>query len=195
MKTKSKILIVVGALLLSAMYFMPLWVISLDAPQYPEGLGIHIWINKMTGANPHDLKNINNLNHYIGMKAIEPDSIPELKVMPWVVRFIMIFGIVTAVLGKKKLLTALLLIFMLMAVVGFIDYYMWGYDYGHNLDEENAIIKMPGQSYQPPLIGKKTILNFQAYSYPGYGGLVAILSFCLWVTAFWIERKKKVIRE
>ena len=81
----------------------------------------------------------------------------------------------------------------MMAVVGFIDYYMWGYDYGHNLDEENAIIKMPGQSYQPPLIGSKTILNFKAVSLPGLGGWIAVIAFMMWIIAYIIERKPKKI--
>ena len=39
-----------------------------------------IRINTVTGIKPNDLANINGLNHYIGMKAIEPDAIPELRV-------------------------------------------------------------------------------------------------------------------
>ena len=62
-------LIVVAALLLSFTYFFPLWEITLDAPQYPEGLGLEIWINQMQGQHPGDLNKINNLNHYIGMKT------------------------------------------------------------------------------------------------------------------------------
>ena len=66
-----------AAILLVVVYFFPLWRISLQAPQYPDGLGIDIWIYKITGRSPHDLQNINGLNHYIGMRAIEPDSIPD----------------------------------------------------------------------------------------------------------------------
>ena len=71
MNKTSRILILVSALVMIAIYFVPVWSISLDAPQYPEGLGMQIWINKMTG----DLQIINGLNHYIGMKTIQPDSI------------------------------------------------------------------------------------------------------------------------
>ena len=60
-------------------FVFPLWYIDLEAPQYPEGIGLQIWINQIVGQNPHDLANINGLNHYIGMKEIEPESIPELK--------------------------------------------------------------------------------------------------------------------
>lgn len=193
MKLTSRILIVTAALALSATYFMPLWTISLDAPQYPEGLGIEIWINQLQGQNPNDLNKINNLNHYIGMKRINPESIRELKIMPWVMRSLLLLGLAVGILGKRRLLLFWLGLFMLVAVVGFVDYYLWGYDYGHNLDTEHAIIKVPGMNYQPPLIGSKKLLNFEATSLPGSGGLIAIGSFWLGLAIWFFEfrRQKK----
>lgn len=189
----SRILIIIAALALSATYYLPLWTISLDAPQYPEGLGLEIWINQIKGQNPHDLNKINNLNHYIGMKKIDPESIPELKVMPWVMRSVMLFGVVVGIFGQRKFLFIWLTVFLLVAIAGFVDYYLWGYDYGHNLDTENAIIKIPGMSYQPPLIGSKNLLNFKATSLPGLGGWIAIGSFFvglgLWICEFHKARK------
>jgi copper chaperone NosL len=82
MKLYSRVIIAIAALALSITYFTPLWKISLDAPQYPEGLGFQIWINQISGEHPGDLSKINNLNHYIGMKTINPESIPELRIMP-----------------------------------------------------------------------------------------------------------------
>lgn len=181
----SRLLIVIAALSLSLTYFLPLWTIALDAPQYPEGLGIEVWINQIQGQHPNDLTKINNLNHYIGMKKIIPESIPELKIMPWVMRTVLLLGLAAGFLGKRKLLLIWLIFFMLVAIVGFVDYYQWGYDYGHNLDMEHAIIKVPGMSYQPPLIGSKKLLNFTAISLPGAGGWVAIGAF-LTGLALWI---------
>ncbi len=173
----SRILIVAAALLLTATYYFPLWNIELEAPQYPEGLGLSIYIDRIAGQNPGDLAKINNLNHYIGMKTIHPESIPELKIMPWIMRFMLVAGIVVGFLGKRGVLLVWLLLFAALAALGFYDYYQWGYDYGHNLDTENAIIKIPGMSYQPPLIGSKKLLNFNAWSLPGIAGWLATLSF------------------
>ncbi len=194
LRIASRFLIVLAALALSATYFLPLWTISLDAPQYPEGLGIEIWINQMQGQNPNDLNKINNLNHYIGMKKINPESIRELKIMPWVMRGVLLLGLAVGIFGKRKLLTLWLIVFTLVAIVGIVDYYLWGYDYGHNLDLEHAIIKVPGMTYQPPLIGSKKLLNFTATSLPGSGGWVAIGSFLtgamLWFYEFRRGRKE-----
>ena len=65
METKSKILIIIGALMIMLTFVFPLWYIDLEAPQYPEGIGLEIWINQIVGQNPHDLANINGLNHYM----------------------------------------------------------------------------------------------------------------------------------
>ncbi len=188
MSLVSRLLIVIAALSLSLTYYLPLWTIALDAPQYPEGLGIEVWINQIQGQHPNDLIKINNLNHYIGMKKIVPESIPELKIMPWVMRVVLVLGLAAAFFGKRKLLMLWLIFFLLVAIVGFVDYYQWGYDYGHNLDLEHAIIKVPGMSYQPPLIGSKKLLNFTAISLPGSGGWVSIGAFLtglvIWVYEF-----------
>jgi copper chaperone NosL len=179
MRLTSRLLLVVAALLLSLTYYFPLWEISLDAPQYPEGLGLEIWINQMQGQHPGDLNKINNLNHYIGMKQIKPEAIPELGIMPWIMRGVMVAGLIAALIGRRSLLLIWLLLFLAVAAAGLVDFYLWGYDYGHNLDTQRAIIKVPGMSYQPPLIGSKKLLNFKAISLPGIGGWFAIGAFAL----------------
>jgi copper chaperone NosL len=175
MMTKgSRILVLVAALALGLVYVLPVWRIDLEAPQYPEGLGMVIRINTIVGAKEHDLRSINNLNHYIGMKKIEPESIPELKVMPILIGAFIVLGVLTAALGRRKVLYGFTGLFLAFAVAGMVDFWLWNYDYGHDLDQENAIIKIPGMSYQPPLIGSRQILNFKANSWPAGGGWILI---------------------
>jgi len=186
-----RILVLIASLLLLGVFAFPLWNIRLTAPQYPEGLGMHIRINTVEGATENDLNNINNLNRYIGMKRIEPDAIPELRIMPWVVIAIIVAGLATAVLAKRKLLYAWTAGFVSLAVLGLVDFWRWEYDYGHNLDNAHAIIKIPGMTYQPPLIGAKQLLNFRAVSLPATGGLLAGVALILALSALvlvWRER-------
>lgn len=193
MKTLTSYLCFFLALLMIVIYFVPLWQIDLEAPQYPEGLGFEIWINKMSG----DLRTVNGLNHYIGMKPIEPDSIPELKFMPYILGFLIVFGVITALLRKRKLLYTWFVLLLVTAIVGMIDFYIWEYDYGHNLNPE-AAIKVPGMTYQPPLIGKKELLNFVAYSYPSIGGWLllgvglSILALIIYEVKFNNQKKKEL---
>jgi hypothetical protein len=162
--------------------------VFLSAPQYPEGLGMQIRISTITGIKPNDLDNINNLNHYIGMKRIVPESIPELRIMPFVVAALAGLAGLAAATGKRALANVFVGVFLVVAVAGLADFYRWEYDYGHNLDLENAIIKIPGMSYQPPLIGSKKLLNFTATSWPAVGGILAFISMGLGVLSLWIDR-------
>ncbi|HSW29326.1 MAG TPA: nitrous oxide reductase accessory protein NosL [Longimicrobiales bacterium] len=194
MMTKgSRILVLVAALALGLVYVLPVWRIKLQAPQYPEGLGMVIRINTIEGVKKHDLNNINNLNHYIGMKRIEPEAIPELRIMPVLVGVLMGLGALAAAVGRRKALYAFTGLFLAFAVAGMVDFWMWTYDYGHNLDEEHAIMKIPGMSYQPPLIGSKQILNFRANSWPGAGGWILIAAGGLFtlVTASEVRRGRR----
>jgi hypothetical protein len=179
----SRLLVGTAALLLALLYVLPLWHVRLVAPQYPEGLGMHIHIAAVQGATETDLTNINNLNHYIGMKRIENDAIPELTVMPWLVGALVAGGLLVAVVGRRRLLYAWTGSFALLGVAGLVDFWRWEYDYGHDLDLQEAIIKIPGMSYQPPLIGSKQLLNFTATSWPAAGGIAAGLAFALGVAA------------
>lgn len=191
MKTKPRLLIVFAALILVVTYFVPLWKIDLNAPQYPEGLGLRIWLNEIGGLKPNDLQNINGLNHYIGMKAIVPESIPELKIMPFIIAFMIVFGLASAAVGKPLLPKIWVIMFVLIGIIGLADFYLWGYDYGHNLDP-NAPIKVPGMTYQPPLIGSKQLLNIDAISLPYTGGYVILFSILL--TAFAVYYNSKLFK-
>jgi hypothetical protein len=175
MLRSSRVLIATASILLGLVFVLPLWRIELQAPQYPEGLGLFIEISDITGVKPHDLQNINGLNHYIGMKAIEPDSIPELRFMPIFVAVMIAAGLLVAATGNRMLLYVWVGVFLIGAVAGLVDFWLWSYDYGHNLDP-TAAIKVPGMSYQPPLIGSKQLLNFVATSWPALGGLAAMVS-------------------
>lgn len=167
-------------------YVAPLWHIGLKAPQYPEGLGLYIWVNRITGEKPQDLASINGLNHYIGMKPIEPESIPELGYMPLAIGLLAGSGLLVAVARRRRLFYAWTAIFTVGALAGLADFWRWGYDYGHNLNP-HAAIQVPGMSYQPPLVGTKQLLNFQATSWPALGGWIVILALMLALGACFLE--------
>lgn len=188
----SRILVAFASGALIAVFFLPAWRIDLFAPQYPEGLSMYIWINKLSG----DVEIINGLNHYIGMKHISAEMFPEFKYLTYIVIFFMALGMTAAITGKRKIL----LIYIIATIIGGLlvlyDLYRWGYDYGHNLDPK-AAIQVPGLSYQPPVLGHKRLLNFDAYSFPDAAGWIVVgagsLCILVWVTEWHINRKKRKI--
>jgi copper chaperone NosL len=194
MTRTSRLVVALASLLLLAVYVTPLWRIELVAPQYPEGLGLRIWVNQITGLKPNDLNSINGLNHYIGMRAIEPAAIPELQFMPQLLAAAVAAGLMVALVGRRWVLYAWAGLFSLGAAVGLGDFWKWGYEYGHQLDP-HAAIKVPGMSYQPPLLGSKQLLNFHATSWPDIGGWIAILALVFVLGAAMLEwRRARAIR-
>ena len=189
MSLPSRIIIAIASLALIATYFFPVWFIFLIAPQYPEGLTMNIWLYKITG----QVEIINGLNHYIGMKHIKVEMFPEFKFLIYIVGFFILFGLFVAIIGKRKWLLVYLITTVLGGIAAMVDFYKWGYDYGHNLDPK-AAIQIPGLSYQPPLLGHKTLLNFDAYSYPDIGGWIVIgvgvIFFLVWIYEIYKNRKK-----
>lgn len=189
LKPFSRYAIAISALMMITAYFVPLWQILMWAPQYPEGLEMKIWLNNITG----DVKIISALNHYIGMKHIEVSMFPEFKYMVYIVAFILLTGLATAIINKRLLLWIYASLVIGGGVGALIDFYIWGYNYGHNLDPTAPII-VPGMSYQPPLIGTKQLLNFTAFSGPDIGGWIflgaGILAIGTLVFELYASRKK-----
>ena len=123
------------------------------------------------------------MNHYIGMKTLHKEDFKEFTVLPYIIGFFAMAFTVVGLANKRKWVYYLFGAFLLFGIVAMVDFYVWEYNYGHNLDP-NAPIKVPGMSYTPPLIGYKKLLNFGAYSVPDIGGWIfilcgIILAFCV----------------
>lgn len=176
---------IAGAVLFIAL-FVPIWQIQLTAPQYPEGLELYIHADKLSG----DVQIINGLNHYIGMKELHEEDFIEFAVLPYIIIALGIIGLLTAIVNRRGLFFFWVIFFALFGILTIIRFYLWLYDYGHNLDPA-APIQVPGMSYQPPMIGYKQLLNFGAYSIPAQGGWVMIGAVVLMIWAFLKEVKFK----
>ncbi len=178
----SRALLIAAAAVLSLSLFVPVWSIYLDAPQYPEGLRLQIWANKISG----DVDIINGLNHYIGMKTLHTKDFIEFTVLPYIIAAYAVLFLISAAIGKRKILYGAMAAFVVFGIVAMVDFWRWEYNYGHNLDPNAAII-VPGMAYQPPLIGFKQLLNFGAYSIPDIGGWLFVVAGVLLVIAIIIE--------
>jgi copper chaperone NosL len=194
MKTNSlnlwvRLSVFICGLLLFVVLKVPMWRIELAAPQYPEGLMLQIYPDKLGG----DVAIVNGLNHYIGMKTLHAEDFVEFTVLPYLIVFFAVLFIVAALINRKIGLYILTGLFLAFAVLAMADFWRWEYDYGHNLDP-HAAIQVPGMSYQPPLLGYKQLLNFGAFSIPGAGGWiffsVGVAILVLTITQAILSRKK-----
>jgi len=190
MSMRSRTIIAIGSLAMIIIYFVPLWSIYLIAPQYPEGLSMQIWLYKITG----QVEIINGLNHYIGMKHIKAEMFPEFTFLVYIVGVFFLFGLTIAFTGSRRLLLAYLVLSFIGGVAALVDFFKWGYNYGHDLDP-TAAIQVPGLSYQPPLIGHKKLLNFDSYSYPDTGGWLVVAVTGLFFIVWLLEWRKNKIKK
>jgi len=182
-----------GALLPLLLFIFPLWNITLEAPQYPIPLGMNIHINDFSDMHPHDIKNINLMNHYVGMKYI-PEAIPEFKIFPIGIIITSVLGLLIAFKGNYKLFMGWFILMLVLSMAGLYDFYLWEHDYGHDLDPK-AIMKFTNpdgtvMGFQPPLFGSKDILNFKAHSYPRLGALFLALGMASAFFSFFVGKKE-----
>jgi len=182
----------IGLLLLLGVFAFPIWQITLDAPQFPGGLRLNIWVDRFSGdeGGGDIIANINILNHYIGMQSIEPDAIPELQYFPIVIWVMFGLGLATLFINRVWGYLSWGIVMGILCLLGVYDFYLWLYDYGHNLDP-TAPIKIEGMVYMPPLFGEKDLLNFYVKSYPRLGTAAVAVSLILSFVAAWLSFREK----
>lgn len=160
----ARLLVVAAALLMAAVYVAPLWNLTMFAPQYPEGLRLDIWSYKLEGGNGgQDLKEINVLNHYIGMRDLAAEDFTEFHWIPFVAGALGLVMLRAAVHGRMKDLVDAVVLMGYFSAFSLWSFAHKLWEYGHNLSPE-AAVKVPG--FMPPLFGFGQIANFEVYSYP-----------------------------
>jgi len=153
-----------AALFLLPTYLAPLWNLTLFAPQYPDGLRLDIYSYTLEGGNKgQDLKEINLLNHYIGMRDLVNDDFTEFKWMPFVIGAIALLMIRAAFFGRFSNLVDVLTLFGYFGAFALWSFGFKLYRYGHDLSP-TAAVKVP--SFMPPMFGRAQLANFEVYSYP-----------------------------
>ena len=195
---------IIGSLLLLGLFKFPLWNIMLGAPQYPDPLGMNIYIQGIEGVEEFDIKNIDGLNHYIGMKTIpKVEDMWEFRVFPMVIGGMVALGVIIGLLGffgkvSYKWFLGWFILMSILGVMGMYDFNLWLTQYGTDLDPK-AIMKLENldgtpMSYKPPLLGYQKMLNFDVDSWPATGAYMIFVGMMLTVVAFFVGKSasKKV---
>lgn len=190
MKNTPRLFLFFSCAFLAAVYFVPLWRIRLEAPQYPGGLDMYIWVNQITGTDEFTLQNINILNHYIGMAAIRPDSFVELSIMVYVLAALILLGLGVLAWRNRYALLAYTGLLAAAGAVGLADFYFWLHKFGNELSPDAPIV-VPGMSYSPPFLGFRNLLNITASSFPGLGGYAFGLAMLSALVAVYLAFKKE----
>lgn len=187
---RSRLALVLASVLLLPTFLLPLWTLTLTSNQFPEGLVLKIYAHKLEGAktpNRDDLKEINALNHYIGMRPLEEADFTEFKWIPFVIGGTLLLALRAAVLGKMSKLVDLIVLFTYFGLFSLWSFYDKLYLYGHDLDPTAAVKVEP---FMPPMFGHKTMANFEVYSFPSIGSALMVLVVMSLVAAMWLSRRE-----
>jgi len=190
---KSRIVILLAVLVLIPAFIFPLWRMSFYSNQYPDGLKLTIYAYQLDGAktsNRDDLREINALNHYIGMRPLLESEFSEFIWLPFAIGGLMILALRAMVLGKMSKLVDVFVLFTWFGLYSFWSFYHRMYLYGHNLDPQAAIKVEP---FTPPLLGTEIVGNFTVYSYPDIASFALIAFGLLMFLAIWLSRKNSEV--
>lgn len=181
---RGRLLLVAGAVLLVVAIFLPLWQIHLVAPQYQEGLNMYIYSYKLEGGNEgQDIKEINTLNHYIGMQPLQEEDFTEMRFIPFLLGGFALLALRAAFFGKVGAAIDTLVLFVYFGAFSMWRFYYRLYTYAHDLD---PTAPMNIEPFMPALIGKNAIANFTQYSYPREGSIVLLVAAACFGTAIWM---------
>jgi len=185
----SRGLLVLAAVAVAVAALLPLWQIRLVAPQYQEGLTLQIYAHKLVGGNNgQDLNEINNLNHYIGMKPLVQADFLEMRWVPFALGIFALLALRSAAIGRMISLIDLGVLFLYFGAFSLGSFYFRLYTYGHELDVHAA---MRIKAFTPVMLGSQQIANFVQTSLPQSGALLLGIFPLLIGAAVWCSRKEE----
>jgi hypothetical protein len=181
-----RLLMLAAAIALVAVFFLPLWNLTMFAPQYPDGLRLDIYSHTLVGGNRgQDIKEINVLNHYIGMRDLAEEDFTEFKWMPFVIGALGLLILRAVVHGTVAALVDVSVVFTYFGLFSMWSFAYKLYRYGHDLAPTAAVKVAP---FMPPVFGYQRVANFEIYSYPqaaSYAMAAALLLLAAAVVVAW----------
>ena len=162
---------------------LPLWRISLVAPQYSEGLTLDMYAYQIVAGNKgQDLAEINTLNHYIGMKPIAQADFLEMKLLPFAIGAFSLLALRAAAVGRVLSLVDLAVLFCYFGAFSLGSFAYRLYTYGHHLDPHAPMKIKP---FMPVVFGSQQIANFQQTSLPLVGTACMAAFLVLVLAGLW----------
>ncbi|GIK65664.1 MAG: hypothetical protein BroJett018_34580 [Chloroflexota bacterium] len=188
------VLLIVAAILILQSMSKPYWNMHLDAVQYEYrgGLDILVYVDRMAGRDPEfdELRELNSLNHYIGMRKLDDAAEFERSIAEISVYAFAVLLTLTAV-GQfiqwrgRKFVWLLVLPPLSFPFVFLGDLYYWLRDSGQNLDR-NAPFSSSIHPFTPPIWGEGKVGQFETIASLDTGWyMVFAASVCIVVALVW----------
>lgn len=177
------IFFLIAVVLLIASVFLPYWQMTLEAPQYPKGLQVQAYIYKLTG----DVREIDGLNHYIGMRPLGEAAQLERSLSIVAVSVLSLL-IIAAIFVHTKYTVLLALPAILYPFIFLGDMYFWLRNFGLNLDP-TAPLSAAIKPFVPPLLGVGKLAQFVTITEVKSGFYLALLASVSIVIGLYFHRR------
>ncbi len=184
----SRLAILLACVLIVPAFFLPLYEMTLYSNQFPDGLVLDIYSHRLEGGktpNRDDLREINSLNHYIGMRALEESNFTEFKWIPFGLGGAILLGLRAVVLGKLSKLVDQIVLFSYFCLFALWSFGYRLYQYGHTLEPTAAVKVAP---FTPPVFGTQQVANFTVNNYPGPATYLILFAVLVLLAAVWASR-------
>ncbi|MBP8947605.1 MAG: hypothetical protein KBG73_02110 [Candidatus Promineofilum sp.] len=177
------VLLGAAAVLLLVSMFLPYWKMTLHAPQYPSGLSVEVFVNRMTG----DVAEIDGLNHYIGMRPLGEAAQLERAVSMVAVAFLVLL-VLAAIYVHSPWAALLALPAILWPFIFIADMYYWMRNFGLNLDP-TAPLSSSIEPFVPPILGSGMVGQFETVATFQIGLWLAFLAVGLILAGLYYQRR------
>lgn len=176
------VVFMLARVLLLVSIFLPYWHMELSAPQYPNGLFLTAYVNHLTG----DVREIDGLNHYIGMRPLGEAAAFERAASVWLI--IAMFLLVEGAALVHSRWAVLLALPAITFPAGFlVDLHYWMRTFGLNL-KPDAPLSASVKPFVPTVLGEGGIGQFKTFAELGTGYWLAVAGAALIVIGFVFHR-------
>jgi|GEM_PF-144380 len=177
------LVLMAARVLLLISIFIPVWKMTLHAPQYPNGLHVTAYVNRLTG----DVREIDGLNHYIGMRPLNEAAQLERSLSVG-----MIIALVLLVEGAMHVHTRWAALLTLPTVLFppffLLDLHFWLSNFGQHLNPD-APLSHAVKPFTPPVLGVGTVGQFETIASPGPGLILATIAAVLVIVGLYLHRR------
>lgn len=163
--------------------FVPYWRMTLLAPQYPDGLQVQVYVNRMTG----DVREIDGLNHYIGMRPLGEAAQLERSLSIIAIAVLSLL-VIAAIFIHSRWAALFALPALLFPALFLGDLAFWLHNFGRNLDPR-APLSSAIKPFVPPLLGEGVIGQFRTVAAVDRGFYLAVLASGLILLGLYFHRR------
>jgi len=171
-----------AALLLIISMFLPYWSMKMNAPQYPQGLNVDVYVNRLDG----DVSEVDALNHYLGMPKLDEGGQLERSVS---IAAIVVLGLLlmSGVFVHNQWAGILALPVLLFPLIFLADLWWILYRYGHSIDPTSPLGGAI-DPFTPPLLGEGVVGQFSTYARLEPGFYLALSAAVVMLVGLWFHR-------